>query len=295
MRAYEFISKEQEAYEAGAYRKAAGLAARNPWHAEHQREMHDAYHQGYDEAEVDPRLSGQDPISERLHRIRDSVRQADGSVDYVLVAEMIEEMACDRLLIENADTDLLQFIEELHQLLHTKNAKIGQDYYVKIVGVVNNKLTVFTGAAGPKTLVEVVDQGAFYYYKFDDGSKYPNNMISDKSTITTFLFDTEETFDQFRSAIYLRTDVLVNEASIAWRRGKGKPKQQFRCTSGPRAGRVVSNLRQCGEHPNPAKAAAMKITRAKTKVRAAKRSKRTKRVNPMSKIITRMNKIKKKK
>lgn len=155
MRAFEFISPEQQAYETGAYRKAAGLEYKNPWHPVHQKIMHDAYRDGYHEAEFDPELAA-------LERLED----------------------------------------------------------------------------------------------------WPSENL--------------------------------DETSIAWRRGKGKPKQQFRCSSGPRAGRVVSDIRQCGEHPNPAKAAAMKVTRAKTKVKQARKAKRTKRVNPVSKMIQRMNKLRKK-
>lgn len=70
---------------------------------------------------------------------------------------------------------------------------------------------------------------------------------------------------------------------------------KFRCTSGPRAGRVVSDLKQCGEHPDPAKAAKFRLTKAKKGARIVRKSKRTKRVNPMSKIITQLNKMRKKK
>jgi len=149
MRAIEFIPREQEAYEAGAFRKASGLEYKNPWHPEHQRAMHDACRNGYHEAEYDPELAA----------------------------------------------------------------------------------------------LETIEEGG----------------------------------------------------SPAWRSSGRKPKMKFRCTSGPRAGRVVSDLRQCGEHPDPAKAAKFRLTKAKKGARMARKSKRTKKVSPMSKIIAQLNKMRRKK
>jgi hypothetical protein len=298
MRAFEFISQEQEAYEAGAYRKAAGLDYRNPWHPEYQKVKHNAYKRGYSEAEYDPRLSRADPMNDDFsalaHQIRESVCDSSGCVDYLIVMELLEAAIENQCLLESAEPDLLAFIQGLHEKLHSSDAKPNDKFYVKSVMIVKDRLVVFDDPPGPKTLTNISTEPDGIVYVFEDGSSWPNKRMTDRSSMFTFLFDSKEKFDYFRSAIYLKTNKFISEASVAWRRGKGAPKQQFRCTSGPRAGRVVSSLRQCGEHPNPAKAAAMKVTRAKTKVKQARKAKRTKRVNPMSKIISRLNKARKK-
>ena len=66
---------------------------------------------------------------------------------------------------------------------------------------------------------------------------------------------------------------------------------KFRCVSGPRKNKIVSNLKQCGAAPNIKKAAKMKQTRQKTKVRQARKTKKTKRLNPISKLAKRLNKL----
>ena len=69
----------------------------------------------------------------------------------------------------------------------------------------------------------------------------------------------------------------------------------WRCESGPRSNRTVPNVADCGKAPDVAQAQRMKKTRARTKVRQARRTKRTKRINPASKLITRLNIQRKKK
>jgi len=90
---------------------------------------------------------------------------------------------------------------------------------------------------------------------------------------------------------------LIAETKIAWgRHGKqgrviGKTKLKYRCTSGPRKSRIVSNPNQCFAHPNIAQAQRMKKTRARTKVAQARKTKRTKRLNIASKLANRLNKL----
>lgn len=87
------------------------------------------------------------------------------------------------------------------------------------------------------------------------------------------------------------------ETKVAWgRTGKqgklhGKTKLKFRCTTGSRAGRVVSDPAKCHAHPNIAKAQRMKKTRARTKVAQARKAKRTKKLNIASKIVRQLNRL----
>jgi hypothetical protein len=74
--------------------------------------------------------------------------------------------------------------------------------------------------------------------------------------------------------------------------GAGKVKMKWRCETGARAGRIVSSPQQCGAAIDTKKRAAMKTTRARTKVRQARRSKRTKKLNVASKIMQALNKFK---
>ena len=67
---------------------------------------------------------------------------------------------------------------------------------------------------------------------------------------------------------------------------------KWRCETGARAGRIVSSPQQCGAAIDTKKRAAMKTTRARTKVRQARRSKRTKKLNVASKIMQALNKFK---
>ena len=81
----------------------------------------------------------------------------------------------------------------------------------------------------------------------------------------------------------------LKEHKMIWSRSGDKLKLKYRCASGPKAGRIVPDPSACAAPKDLAKAAQMKRTRATTKVRAARKSKKTKRVNPASKILARLN------
>ena len=72
--------------------------------------------------------------------------------------------------------------------------------------------------------------------------------------------------------------------------GKAKVKMKWRCETGSRAGRIVAEPNQCGAAIDTAKRAAMKKTRARTKVVQARRAKKTKKMNVASKIMQALNK-----
>lgn len=91
----------------------------------------------------------------------------------------------------------------------------------------------------------------------------------------------------------MRAHEFVTEAQLIWRRNPrtGKIRMRWRCTSGPKAGRAVPNPRDCAAAPDIRKREQLKKTRAKTKVRQARRTKRTKRINPAAQLAARLNKL----
>ena len=88
----------------------------------------------------------------------------------------------------------------------------------------------------------------------------------------------------------MRASEFITEHQMVWKRSpSGKVSLKWRCMSGPRAGRTVPKPSDCGKAPNVAQAARMKTTRARTKTRAAKRAKKTKRINPQSRLVQKLN------
>ena len=91
----------------------------------------------------------------------------------------------------------------------------------------------------------------------------------------------------------------ISEAGMVFARSKNtkgggvKTKQKFLCGSGPRAGRRVSKISQCFAPIDISKRIQMKKTRAKTKIKQARRSKRTKRIDPSSLLTKILNKARK--
>ena len=81
----------------------------------------------------------------------------------------------------------------------------------------------------------------------------------------------------------------IAEHKMIWSRTGSKLKLKYRCASGPKAGRIVPDPKACSSAIDVAKRAQMKKTRAITKIRQARKAKKTKRVNPASKILARLN------
>jgi hypothetical protein len=95
----------------------------------------------------------------------------------------------------------------------------------------------------------------------------------------------------------MRASEFIPEHELVWGRSnvttrRSKPKLRWRCTTGQRAGRVVSNVADCDKPLNVAKRAKMKRTRANTKIQQARRSSRTKNINTGSRLIAQLNKPK---
>jgi hypothetical protein len=71
----------------------------------------------------------------------------------------------------------------------------------------------------------------------------------------------------------------------------GKISLKWRCETGLRSGRTVPRVSDCSAPPDVAQAQRMKKTRQRTKIRQARRAKRTKRVNPSSKLARWLNAV----
>jgi hypothetical protein len=84
---------------------------------------------------------------------------------------------------------------------------------------------------------------------------------------------------------------IINEHRMVWKRTpSGTVAMKWRCETGQRAGRTVPSVNDCSKPLDVAQAQKMKKTRAQTKLRQARKSKKTKRVNPASKLTQRLNK-----
>ncbi len=81
----------------------------------------------------------------------------------------------------------------------------------------------------------------------------------------------------------------LTEARMAWARKGNKIVRKYRCTSGPRKGRVVSSPAQCSKPIDMKKRMQLKRTKARMGSRIARKSKRTRRTNPASKMLKRLN------
>jgi len=75
-----------------------------------------------------------------------------------------------------------------------------------------------------------------------------------------------------------------------WARTGKKVVRKYRCTGGRSHGRVVPNIAQCYAAPDIKKRTRLKITKARLGNRLAKKTKRTKRVNPASRRVQQLNK-----
>lgn len=86
----------------------------------------------------------------------------------------------------------------------------------------------------------------------------------------------------------LTEDSVLLEKQIWGRRGT-RIVRKFRCTSGRRKNRIVAKLSQCFASPNIKARIRMKRTRARLGARMMRKAGITKRRNPASRAIRRLN------
>jgi hypothetical protein len=83
---------------------------------------------------------------------------------------------------------------------------------------------------------------------------------------------------------------LMHESKMVWAKKGSKLTRKYRCSVGPRKGRVVSSLSQCGKPIDLKKRFVLRRTKAAKGSRMARRARFTKRVNPTSRMVRRLNK-----
>lgn len=81
----------------------------------------------------------------------------------------------------------------------------------------------------------------------------------------------------------------VTEARMVWRKMGNSIKRAVRCTGGIRKGRVVSSPSQCSAALDMKKRLTLKRTKSKMGKRMNLKARRTKRMNPTSKRVAKLN------
>lgn len=83
---------------------------------------------------------------------------------------------------------------------------------------------------------------------------------------------------------------IIFESKMVFAKRGNQVVKKFRCTAGKRKGRVVSSPSQCAAPIDLKKRFVLKKTKASKGRRMAKKAQRTKKLNPASKIVARLNK-----
>lgn len=83
---------------------------------------------------------------------------------------------------------------------------------------------------------------------------------------------------------------IIVEAKIVWARKGKKIARKVRCTTGRRKGRVVSAASGCSKKVDIKKRFVMRRTKARMGARMKMKARRTKRFNPLSRRVSRLNK-----
>ena len=85
-------------------------------------------------------------------------------------------------------------------------------------------------------------------------------------------------------------DIITEAAVTTYGRSKGKVTRKYRCTSGPRKGRIVAKAATCNAPTNIKSKLTMKKTRARKSPIIGIKTKFQKRMGAQSKRIARLNK-----
>jgi len=84
-------------------------------------------------------------------------------------------------------------------------------------------------------------------------------------------------------------DYSLDEKQV-WARSGQKAVRKYRCSGGRRNGRVVSSISSCYSPIDVKKRMTLKRTKARQGARMTRVARKTKRINPVSKRIQRLNK-----
>jgi len=80
----------------------------------------------------------------------------------------------------------------------------------------------------------------------------------------------------------MKINEITLDEKMAWAKRGNKVVRKFRCTSGPRTGRIVSKIGQCFAAPDMKKRVRLKLTKARLGAKMTRKAKKTKRINPAS-------------
>ena len=86
----------------------------------------------------------------------------------------------------------------------------------------------------------------------------------------------------------MKLDEVITE-KLAWAKRGNKVVRKFRCTAGPRQGRIVKDIGQCFAAPDVKRRQRLKLTKARLGAKMTRKAKGTKRVNPASKRVKALN------
>lgn len=81
---------------------------------------------------------------------------------------------------------------------------------------------------------------------------------------------------------------IVLEKQI-WARSGKQVVRKYRCSSGPRKGKIVSDVNKCYTNMDTKKRSKMMLTKARLGKRMTKKARRTKKINPLSKHVNSLN------
>jgi len=81
----------------------------------------------------------------------------------------------------------------------------------------------------------------------------------------------------------------ITEAKLVWARRGKKVVRKVRCTSGKRRGRAVASAASCGKRIDMKKRFVMKRTQRRYKARIKIKARRTKKFNPASRRVAKLN------
>ena len=87
----------------------------------------------------------------------------------------------------------------------------------------------------------------------------------------------------------IREVISIDEKQI-WARSGKKVVRKYRCTQGPRKGRIVKKMAQCFAALDVKARIRMKKTRARIGGKMMRKARRTKRINPVSRRVQALNK-----
>lgn len=88
----------------------------------------------------------------------------------------------------------------------------------------------------------------------------------------------------------MEEEEIVVEAKRVWAKRGKKLKRMIRCTSGKKKGRTVANVGACSKAINIKKRFMMKRIRKRFNAKIVRKGRRTKKMNPLSKRLSTLNK-----